>query len=33
MSKRLRRRMRQLAGFLLHPDSNRISKTDEQLIK
>lgn len=33
MSKRLRRRMRQLVGFLLHPDSNRISKTDEQLIK
>ena len=32
-SKRLRRRMRQLAGFLLHPDAKRISKTDEQLIK
>jgi hypothetical protein len=30
MSKRLRRRIRQLAGFLLHPDSNKISKkTDE----
>lgn len=33
MSKRLRRRMRQLAGFLLHPDAERINKTDEQLIK
>ena len=33
MSKRMRRRVRQLAGFLLHPDSARVSKTDEQLIK
>ena len=33
MSKRIRRRMRQLSGFLLHPDEKRISKTDEQLIK
>ena len=33
MSKRIRRRIRQLAGFLLHPDEKRISKTDEQLIK
>jgi len=29
MSKRMRRRVRQLAGFLLHPDSARVSKTDE----
>lgn len=33
MNKRLRRRVRYLAGFLLHPDAKRVSKTDEQLIK
>ena len=33
ISKRLRRKMRSLAGFLLHPDRKRTPKSDEQLIK